>query len=36
MHFRVFFKVKLQNGGIFLGGWGGSKNSNMFIGCLNS
>ena len=31
MHFGVFFKVKVQNGGYFFGG-GGSKISNIFGG----
>ena len=30
MHFRVFFKVKVQNGGIL----GDAKISNSFLGCL--
>ena len=30
MHFRVFFKVKVQNWDIF---WV-DKNSNIFLGCL--
>ena len=30
MHFRVFFKVKVQNGGIF----GGCQNFKYFLGVL--